>query len=235
MATVPQQRYTRVAVVLHWTIAALIALNLAIGWFMEDLVEPYRTIVVRLHQSSGMTVLALTVARIAWRLTHRPPPFDPRVSPAERRTAGAVHVILYIAMLAIPLSGWALISANPPRYETPAVTASPSASASASASAPQRKYIMIWGIIPLYPIAPIQAIASEPGGIARQHLLHERIVGAHEVAGYGLLALLVLHILAALKHQLLDRQAALSRMSIGRARPGRGGGPRDRDAQATMP
>lgn len=227
MATVAQQRYTRVAVVLHWTIAALIALNLAIGWFMEDLAEPYRTIVVRIHQSSGMTVLVLTVVRIAWRLTHRPPPFDPRVSPVERRTAGAVHVILYIAMLAIPLSGWALISANPPRYETPADTA--------SASAPQRKYIMIWGVIPLYPIAPIQAIASEPGGVARQHLLHERIVDAHEVAGYGLLALMALHILAALKHQFLDRQAALSRMSIGRARPERGGGPPGRDAQATMP
>lgn len=223
---VARQRYTRVAVVLHWTIAALIALNLAIGWFMEDLAEPYRTIVVRIHQSSGMTVLALTVARIAWRLTHRPPPFDPRVSVAERRMAEVVHVILYGAMLAIPLSGWALISANPPRYEASAT----------DASAPRRpKHIMLWGVVPLYPIAPIQAIAAEPGGVARQHALHERIVAAHMLAGYALLALMALHILAALKHQFLDRQAALSRMSIGRARPGRGGDAPERDDQAPAP
>ena len=209
MATVARQRYTRVAVVLHWTIAALIALNLAIGWFMEDLAEPWRTIVVRVHQSSGMTVLALTVARIAWRLTHRPPPFDPRVSVGERRTASVVHAVLYVAMLAIPLSGWALISANPPRYE-----------AAVAGQVPRQKYIMLWGTIPLHPIAPIQAIAAAPGGVTRQHALHERIVGAHRIAGYGLLALLVLHILAALKHQFIDRQAALSRMSISRARPG---------------
>lgn len=210
MATVAQQRYTAVAIVLHWTIAGLILLNLAIGWFMEGLAEPYRTIVVRLHQSSGMTVLALTVVRIAWRLTHRPPPFDPGVSVAERRTASVVHFVLYIAMLAIPLSGWALISANPPRYEMP--TADP---------VPRQKYIMLWGIIPLHPIAPIQAIAAEPGGLARQHVLHERIVGAHKTAGYGMLALLTLHILAALKHQFFERQAALSRMFIVRARPRR--------------
>ena len=56
-------RYTSVAIALHWSIAALVVLNLAVGWWMEDLVEPYRTLVVRLHQSSGMTVLVLTLFR----------------------------------------------------------------------------------------------------------------------------------------------------------------------------
>lgn len=155
--------------------------------------------------------MVLTLARIAWRLTHRPPSLDPSLSSAERRTAGVVHAVFYLAMLAIPLSGWALASANPPHYDT-----SPRAHLNAPGSRAQ-KYIMLRGLVPLHPIAPIQAIAAEPGGIARQHALHARIVRLHRWAGYSLLALVLLHIAGALKHQLLDGQVALSRMGVGRA------------------
>ena len=196
------QRYSSVAIALHWAIAGLIMLNLSIGWFMEGLAEPGRTFVVRIHESSGMTVLALTAVRILWRLAHRPPPLDPRLSNTERMAASTVHFTFYLAMVAIPISGWALVSANPPHYE---------------AGAPkQQKYILLWGTIPLHPIAPIQAIAMDPGGVVRQHVLHERIVRAHTIAGYGLLAFLVLHILGALKHQFIDRHDQLARMGFRR-------------------
>lgn len=208
-------RYTKVAIALHWMIAALIAVNLAIGWWMEDLVEPYRTIVVRLHQSSGITVLALTIARIGWRLAKKPPPLDAGLSRSERITASCVHAILYLAMLGLPLSGWALISANPPRYEA----ASPSEHGT-GATQPQsrkQKFIMVWGVVPLLPIAPLQNMAFKPNGVAKQHVLHERIVLAHAVAGYLMLALIVLHVLGALKHQILDKKPQLYRMGIGEA------------------
>ncbi|WP_310533724.1 cytochrome b [Novosphingobium sp.] len=206
-------RYTSVAIALHWSIAALVVLNLTVGWWMEDLVEPYRTLVVRLHQSSGMTVLVLALLRIGWRLTHRPPPFDADLSRIERMAASVVHFALYAAMLGLPLSGWALISANPPRYvESTAGKGSPVQAKPFR----QQKYIMLWGIVPLRPIGPIQDIARLPGGVAKQEELHERIVSAHAAAGYLMLALIVIHMLGALKHQFLDGKGELYRMGLAR-------------------
>ncbi|HVR90607.1 MAG TPA: cytochrome b [Novosphingobium sp.] len=207
-------RYTTVAIALHWAIATLVAINLALGWWMEDLAEPYRTLIVRLHQSSGMTVLVLTLARIAWRLANRPPPFDSALSRIERWAASSAHFVLYVAMLGLPLSGWALISANPPRYEkADATSATDTASPNASR---KQKFIMIWGVVPLRPIGPIQAIAQRPNGIAEQHELHERIVWTHTAAGYMMLALIVVHVLGAFKHQFLDRKDELYRMGLRR-------------------
>jgi cytochrome b561 len=70
-------RYTTIAVALHWTIAALILANIDIGFCMEVLARPLKDTVVPLHFSIGITVLALTVARLLSRLTHRPPPLPP--------------------------------------------------------------------------------------------------------------------------------------------------------------
>ena len=57
-----------------------------------------------------LTVLILVVARIAWRLTHRPPPLPPGLAVWERTLARAGHVLFYILMLALPLTGWAMVS-----------------------------------------------------------------------------------------------------------------------------
>lgn len=204
-----RRRYAAGAIRLHWAIAFFVLLNLSIGPFMEGLAEPARTLVVRLHQSSGITVLVLTVLRIGYRLKHRPPPLDPGLTTVERMAAKAVHSIAYVAMVALPLSGWALISANPPSN----ASASPSPAGAPGAKRPKR--IMLWGLVPLVPMKPIQDIAAEPGGIARQHALHGRLVRAHAVAAYAFLALILLHVLGALKHQWLDGQPELYRMGVG--------------------
>jgi cytochrome b561 len=70
-------RYSRVAVWLHWLIAALIALNLLLGFFHDDFERPVRSPMMNVHKATGFTILLLTLARIAWRLGHRPPAFDP--------------------------------------------------------------------------------------------------------------------------------------------------------------
>jgi cytochrome b561 len=105
-------RYSRVAVALHWTIAALIVVNLLLGFFHEDFEKPVRSVMMGWHKSIGLTVLALTLVRILWRLTHRPPAFDPAMKRWEVGLARAVHGLFYLLLLAIPLSGWLIVSSG---------------------------------------------------------------------------------------------------------------------------
>lgn len=105
-------RYTRVAIGLHWAIALLIIVNLAIGLFADSLFKG----MIPAHKSIGMLVLALSLARLLWRLTHRPPPLPATVKPWEKGLAHAVHGLFYALMILIPLSGWVFTSASPKRY-----------------------------------------------------------------------------------------------------------------------
>lgn len=203
-------RYTRVAVALHWTIAAAILFNLAFGFFMEGLPMPWRAVTIFLHVSAGMTVLALTVARVAWRATHRPPAFLPGMRAWERLAAHGVHAALYVAMLAMPVLGWAIVSANPPADATwPA--------------RPPRPPMKIWGVIPMPRIAPLVEIGRTAAGGARQKALHDAFARWHGAGGWIMVALLLLHVGGALKHQLVDRQPELARIGRGRRRTRRGG------------
>ena len=105
-------RYSRTAVWLHWIIALLIVANLLLGFFREDFDKPVRAAMMSLHKPIGLTILALTFARIAWRLGHRPPPFDPVMKAWERGVARLVHWLFYLLLLALPLSGWMIVSTN---------------------------------------------------------------------------------------------------------------------------
>ena len=97
-------RYSRVAIVFHWTIAALVVANLAIGLLHESLLPG----TIPLHMAIGLTVLALTAGRIAWRLGHRPPPLPAEIPSWARGSAHALHATLYFLMIAMPLTGWAM-------------------------------------------------------------------------------------------------------------------------------
>jgi cytochrome b561 len=189
-------RYTSVAIALHWSIAALIIFNLSVGFFMEHLARPYKDVIVPLHISSGMTILALTVLRIAWRLSHRPPPLPDELPRWESSAAHLAHATFYVLMVAMTLCGWSIISAHPPR---------PNAGP------------MFWG---LFHIPPIGVVAHlDP---AAQKKAHDIFVALHSAGGWIFLGLLALHVAGALKHQFLDGHAELARMGIGRttAKPG---------------
>jgi cytochrome b561 len=183
------QRYTTVAIVLHWAIAALIVFNLAFGFFMEGFEPALKGIVVPLHISSGITVLGLSVVRLVWRLLHRPPPFSPDLTAWERIAAHAVHGALYFIMIAMPLTGWAIISAHPPRPGAGPV---------------------IWGLLHIPPISAVSHIDPTV-----QPAVHDRFVEIHSIGGWLTLGLLTLHVAAALKHQFYDRHAEFARMGIG--------------------
>lgn len=213
-------RYSRVAIWLHWLIALFILFNLSLGFVMEDLPMPGRFIVVLAHVSAGLTVLALTIARIAWRLRNPPPPFADGLSAWERKLAHAVHFGLYALMLAMPLMGWALVSANPPKDSPAAVELArqyDAAKAAGTAKGPPpftSGIVKVWWIVPVPPIAPVAAIGSEMSGVERQKALHDGLVQAHTLGAFVMLALLALHLGGAMKHQFIDRQNQLARMGL---------------------
>jgi cytochrome b561 len=122
-------RYSKTAVVLHWLIAIFIVVMFAIGWFMADIPKEgpkqsaydlldlglytwqlseevtARTFYFNLHKSLGITIFALIAIRILWRITHKPPAFLTSYKAMERKVATGTHHLLYILMVAVPLSG----------------------------------------------------------------------------------------------------------------------------------
>lgn len=106
------ERYSRVAVFLHWTIALLIIGMIAVGLTMEDYPVKYKFLAFNLHKSFGLTILALSIFRLYWRLTHTAPAMPATMRPWEKFSARALHWVFYFLIIAMPLSGWILVSAN---------------------------------------------------------------------------------------------------------------------------
>lgn len=106
------QRYTLPAIVLHWLIALLIFGLFPLGLYMSDLPLSVQKIeLYAWHKWVGITVLLLAVLRVLWRATHRAPPLPAGIPRWQRSAAERMHDLLYVLILAIPLSGWALSSA----------------------------------------------------------------------------------------------------------------------------
>lgn len=105
-------RYTGTAIALHWMVAALILATFPLGLYMTELpLSPDKLRLYSYHKWIGVTVFALALARIAWRLTHRPPPHDPPIHAWQRGAADAAHALLYVLLLVVPVSGWLYSSA----------------------------------------------------------------------------------------------------------------------------
>lgn len=103
------ERYGPVAMLLHWGIAALAAAQMTLGWWMLGLPKSppgLRAGWFNLHKSIGLTILALMLARLAWRLAHRPPPFPPSLPRWRAIAARANHWALYALLIAQPLVGY---------------------------------------------------------------------------------------------------------------------------------
>ena len=107
------RRYNVTAMSLHWLIALLIIVQICLGWYMNEVLPdhtPAQATIQSIHISLGLTILLLVLARIVVRLTYRPPPLPAGLAAWERYLAHASHLLFYLLMLALPLTGWALVS-----------------------------------------------------------------------------------------------------------------------------
>ena len=105
--------YTPVAKGLHWLMAVLILGLLALGIYMSDLpLSPQKLTLYSWHKWAGVTVFLLVWVRLLWRVMHRPPALPASMAPLMRLAAHAGHGVLYLLMVAIPLSGWLMSSAK---------------------------------------------------------------------------------------------------------------------------
>ncbi|MEN3793129.1 cytochrome b/b6 domain-containing protein [Fulvimarina sp. MAC3] len=184
-------RYTRGAILLHWTIAILILCNIAGGLLMTSgfLSKAVQFPAVQFHKTIGLLVLALTVARIIWRATNPPPAHAPTMAWYERAASDAVHYAFYALMLAVPLFGWLVVSVS-------------------SAEIPTHLFMI--DALP-WPNLPIRESVSE----ATRKTLSDIAQFGHKWLALAFLGLLVLHVGGALKHTLIDRVPSFSRMGVG--------------------
>jgi len=108
---------------LHWLMAVLIVAMLFIGVSMVSDLSLRHPVLISLHKATGLALLVLVVLRIGLRLALPHPPLPRDLPPLQRFAAGASHVLLYGLMLAMPLLGWAMLSAGgyPRPLQLPAI------------------------------------------------------------------------------------------------------------------
>jgi cytochrome b561 len=176
------ERYSKGAIILHWLISICIITAILIAEITEDWEGPARGTAMMLHKSFGISILFLSVVRVIWRLTHRPPAMDAHLKVWEKGLAHFAHTIFYVLMIGMPISGWIMSSAPAEPYP-----------------------LTFFGLFDI-PYLPVQ------GNKAAGEAAHD----GHELAGKVMIAVILLHIAGALKHQFFDKRPSLSRMGIGR-------------------
>lgn len=105
-------RYDPVAVTLHWSIALMIIVMIPLGFFVGDLPISIKFTGYALHKSIGITVLALSLFRLVWRFLNPPPALPAGMKPYEIILAKLTHWLFYFLIIAMPLSGWLMVSAS---------------------------------------------------------------------------------------------------------------------------
>ncbi len=106
------ERWGAGAKCLHWTLALAIFVMMALGWIMTAWPKsPAKFEMYFVHKSLGIVILALMVLRLCWRLLNPTPRLPKTLKPYERVLAHGTHALLYLLLLAMPVSGWVINSA----------------------------------------------------------------------------------------------------------------------------
>ncbi len=171
------ERYTNVAIALHWILALGILWQVGLGFYLDDVPRgsPERTAWVNLHKSIGITLAVLILARLAWRIAHRPPPLPGSMPAWEQVAARFSHALLYVCMVGVPLTGY--VATNFSKFG-----------------------IKYFGLFTL-----------PPWGIDDKQV-YAVFNTAHKVLALVFVGLILLHVAAALKHALFERDGILRRM-----------------------
>lgn len=106
-------RFGSVAIALHWLVVALIIASWALGLYMVDLsFSPQKLKFVSWHKWLGVTIFITALCRVAWRCTHPVPPPPDSISSWQRAAMGVSHLLLYLLIIVIPITGWLFSSAS---------------------------------------------------------------------------------------------------------------------------
>lgn len=106
MTATTKTRYDAVAMSLHWLIAGLLIFMLFFGEELMEAEDGGGAFAPSLHVSIGSAILVLSIFRLAWRLFNPPPAYPAGMASWERMAAKATHVLFYVLMIGIPLTGW---------------------------------------------------------------------------------------------------------------------------------
>lgn len=173
--------YTKTAKFLHWLLAIAIISLFAFGFYVSNLpFSPLKLKMLSYHKWAGVTFFMLALIRLSWRIMNRPPSLPLHMGQIERQIAHGGHAMLYLLMLAIPLSGWLMSSAK--GFQT-----------------------VLFGVLPI------------PDLLEKDRELGQMLLTVHLALNLLLAAIVVGHVLAALKHHFIDKDTVLTRMlPIGR-------------------
>jgi cytochrome b561 len=185
-----ERRYGVVAMTLHWLIAFAIIGNFALGFYIHELtisqrIQRFNIELFQVHKSIGLTILALSLLRLFWRMVNPVPALPEGLPGWERVAARASHVLLYVLMIGIPFSGWALVSLSPPPLDVPT-------------------YWFKQFEVPHLPITDLRGEAAKDAALV-----------VHAYLAFAMAGLFVLHVMAALRHHLILKNDVLKRMIPG--------------------
>ena len=109
----PRDQYSTVSLILHWGIAlAILTQVLLITAHEATEGQTISREFVQIHKALGLTVLILTLARIGWRIANPAPPLPDGMKRWEKGLARTTHILFYVLLIAMPLTGWAAVSAT---------------------------------------------------------------------------------------------------------------------------
>lgn len=184
------QRFGAVSMTLHWVIAVMVIGLLCVGIYMTDLPDsdPNKFQLYQLHKSFGITVLCLMILRLVWRWTQSVPPYPAAMPAWERAGAKLSHWGFYALLIVMPLSGWASTSASKFNF-VPTI---------------------IFGQVNL---PHISYFVNYPD----KEFIESATQWVHFLLGLTIIALLIAHVGAALKHHFVNKDDVLTRMLPGRS------------------
>jgi len=179
--------YNKVAVWLHWSIGGLIGFLLVVGFLMGNISKDdtaLRFMVYNWHKTIGMLILVLSIVRLLWKLTHKAPAPLPGLKAWEMLMAKSLHALFYVFMIGMPLVGWAIISTSS-----------------------SRSFLFGSPALPMPELPFWQDLAEE----ARKHT-HHLFEDIHKYMAFAAIALILLHVFAALKHHKAGRDILVRMM-----------------------
>lgn len=170
-------RYSKIAVLIHWLTALMIVTAFALGVTVANMegFSKAKLEYIAWHKWLGVTVLGFSCLRLLWRLLNKPPAYEVLLPAWQHRAASAIHVLLYVLIFAVPLSGY------------------------------------FYSLAAGYPVVYLKLITL-PVLIDKDPVLKPLLEQLHFSLNMILLACFILHVGAALKHLIVDRDGIFQRM-----------------------